>query len=110
MGAMMLQAGCTMKCPHGGTVQAIPSQSKVLLNGAPVLLVSDLAMVAGCAFTVGPKPQPCLTVQWSAPATRVTINGTAPLLQTSIGLCKSAEGIPQGMVLIVSTQPKASAQ
>lgn len=99
-----------MQCPHGGTVQAVPSQVKVQLNGQPALLVSDTTLVAGCPFTVGPKPQPCVTVTWSAPATRVQVTGTAPLLATSIGLCKSIEGIPQGAVLIVSTQTKVSAE
>jgi hypothetical protein len=109
MGAAILQSGCSMMCPHGGQVQVAPSQSKVLLGGAPALLASDTTLVAGCAFAIGPKPQPCLTVEWSAPATKVTIANQAPLLQTSVGLCKSAEGIPQGTVLIVSTQTKVLA-
>jgi hypothetical protein len=109
MGAPILQAGCTMMCPHGGQVQVVASQSKVTLGGAPALLAGDTTTVAGCVFTVGPKPQPCLTVQWSAPATKVKIANQAPLLKTSIGLCKSAEGIPQGPVQIVSTQTKVLA-
>ena len=99
-----------MQCPHGGMVQATPSQSKVALNGQPALLVSDTTLVSGCPFMLGTVPQPCLTVQWSASATKVQINGTAPLLSTSIGICQSAAGAPQGTVLIVSTQTKAGAQ
>ena len=99
-----------MQCPHGGTVQAIASQTKVMLGNQPALLSSDTTMVAGCAFMVGTVPQPCTTVEWQAPATKVTIKGTAPLLSTSIGLCKSAAGIPQGSVLIVATQTKVGAQ
>ena len=101
--------GCTVQCPHGGQATFVPSQSKVKLGGQPALLVSDTTTVAGCAFTVGPKPQPCVTVTWSAPATKVTIGGSAPLLKTSIGLCKSAEGIPQGPAVIISCQMKVSA-
>ena len=47
MGAAILQSGCSMMCPHGGQVQVAPSQSKVLLGGAPALFASDTTLVAG---------------------------------------------------------------
>ena len=51
----------------------------------------------GCAFTVPPsKPQPCLKVQWLVPAARVLVGGQPAILQSSSGLCLSAEQIPQG--------------
>jgi hypothetical protein len=97
-------------CPHGGQVLATPSQSKVLLGGQPALLVSDPMVILGCPFTVGPKYQPCVTVTWTGPATRVQINGQAPLLQTSVGLCKSAESVPQGNVVMMGVQTKVMAE
>jgi hypothetical protein len=109
MPAPLLQLGCSMTCPHGGQVQAVASQSKVQLGGQPALLASDTTTVAGCAFNVSGAPSPCMTVEWSAPATKVTIGGQAPLLATSVGLCKSAAGAPQGSVLIASTQQKVTA-
>lgn len=109
MAAPILEAGCSMMCPHGGQVQVTASQFKVKLGGKPALLAGDTTTVAGCAFAVGTKPQPCITVQWSMPATKVKIANQAPLLKTSIGLCKSAEGIPQGPVQIVSCQTKVLA-
>jgi hypothetical protein len=110
MAMMILQQGAVMMCPHGGQVMVVPSQSKVQTGGGFALLSSDTTTVAGCAFCVGPKPQPCLTVQWVAEATRVKVNGTGVLLQSSSGLCKSAEGIVQGTVLITSTQTKVGGQ
>jgi hypothetical protein len=90
-------------------VRVVPSQNRVKTNGQPVLLMSDTTLVTGCAFTVASKPQPCVTVKWSAAATRVTVAGTAPILSTSIGICQSAEGVPQGTVLIAGVQTKAGA-
>lgn len=101
-------------CPHAGTIQATPSQARVRINGQPVLLVSDLFTVAGCPFQVpvgaGTKPQPCVSVQWIVPATRVRVGGQPVLLQTSSGLCKSAEQIPQGPPNVLLTQVRVRGQ
>jgi len=109
MAAAILQSGCSMMCPHGGTVTASPSQSKVSLGGSPALLATDVTTVAGCPLNVSGAPQPCLTVQWTMPATKVTISGTPPLLTTSIGLCLGPTSAPQGTVSIVSSQTKVQA-
>ena len=99
-----------MMCPHGGQVTVVPSQSKVQTGGGLALLASDTTTVSGCTFTIGTKPQPCLTVQWVGEATQVKVNGQAVLLKTSSGLCKSAEGMVQGTVSISSTQTKVGGQ
>jgi hypothetical protein len=99
-----VQVGATVICPHGGQVTIIPGNSRILLSGQPASTVSDQFMVAGCAFTVGPKPQPCLTVKWMVPASRVLIVGKPAILQSSTGLCLSAEQIPQGPPTIAATQ------
>ena len=74
-------------------------------------MVNDLTTVAGCPFQVpvgaGTKPQPCVKVQWPVPATRVKVDGQPVLLQTSTGLCQSAEQIPQGPP--VDQPPRSSA-
>ena len=102
--------GATAICPHGGQVTTISSNTRVLVNGMPAAVVNDTSIVAGCAFTVpGPKPQPCVKVQWLVPATRVLVNGQPVLLQTSSGLCLSAEQIPQGPPTIVATQTRVVA-
>lgn len=105
-----LQSGATIMCPHGATVQVTPTNTTVLANG-PLLLPSDTSVVSGCPFQIpigtGTKPSPCVTVQWSAEAQKAKVNGTGILLQTSVGLCKSAEGSPQGTAQVVNTQMRA---
>jgi hypothetical protein len=110
MAAPILQFGCVITCPHGGQVQAVPSQSKFLLEGQPALLVSDTFLVVGCPFIIGLVPSPCLTVTWTAPAMKLQINGQPPLLQTSVGLCNSAAGAPQGVAIVSGAQSKVMAQ
>ena len=104
------QVGAVATCPHGGQVTVVPSSTRVLVGGAPAVVVSDMGMVAGCAFTVPPgKPQPCATLQFLVPATRVMVMGQPVVLQTSTGLCLSADGIPAGPPIIASTQVRVVA-
>jgi hypothetical protein len=101
----LVQVGATIQCPHGGQATIAPSNQRVKAGGAPVAVMSDTTTVAGCAFTVpGPKPQPCVKVQWLAPALRVKVMGQAVLLKDSKGLCQSAEQIPQGPPNVLMTQ------
>jgi hypothetical protein len=96
-------------CPHGGQMMFIPSQARVLAGGAPVLLVTDPTLVAGCPFNVSGTPSPCLTVRWVAPADRVLVEGTPPLLSTSLGLCLNPTSAPQGTAVFVSYQQRVQA-
>jgi hypothetical protein len=105
MPGYLFHVGATALCPHGGPVQTISSNSRVLVSGQPVATFSDTYLVSGCAFTVpGPKPQPCIKVQWLVPASRVRVNGQPVILQDSTGLCQSPEQIPQGPPNVVMTQ------
>jgi hypothetical protein len=107
MPGFLYHVAATAICPHGGQVTVVSSNTRVLVSGMPVATVADLCTIAGCAFTVPPgKPQPCIKVQWLVPAARVLINGQPALLQTSTGLCLSAEQIPQGPPTIVATQTR----
>ena len=103
----LLTAASTMMCPHGGTVTAIPSNSRVIAD-APVLLMADTCMIAGCPFMIGPTPSPCMTVQWVVAATRTQVGGTMVLNESSVGLCLAATQAPQGAVMIASTQAKVA--
>lgn len=105
----LVHVGAVGFCPHGGALTVISTNTRVLVNGMPVATIADQFMIAGCVFTVGPKPQPCLTVQWLVPAARVMVNGSPPVLQTSSGLCLGPEQAPQGLPTIASTQPRVSA-
>lgn len=109
MPGFLLHVGATAMCPHGGQVSIISSNTRVMVSGQPVATFGDTYLVAGCPFTVpGPKPQPCVKVQWLVPAARVLINGQPAILQTSTGLCLSAEQIPQGPPNVLVTQMRAS--
>ena len=44
-----------------------------------------------------------------SPAARVLANGMPVLVQTSTGLCMSADAIPNGPPLIIATQPRVIA-
>lgn len=103
----IVHVGATIICPHAGPANVISSNSRVLVSGQPVATLADQFMIAGCAFTVPTsKPQPCVTIQWLTPATRVLVNGQPVILQSSTGLCQSAEQIPQGAPIVVTTQPR----
>ena len=106
----IFHVGAQAICPHAGTVTTISSNTRVLVSGQPVATLADTYVVAGCPFQVpGPKPQPCVKVQWLVPATRVMVNGQPVILQTSTGLCLSVEQIPQGPPTVVATQPRVVA-
>ncbi len=103
----LYHVGATAICPHAGQVTTISTNTRVMVSGMAVATMSDTSTVAGCAFTVPPgKPQPCIRVQWLVPAARVMINGQPALLQTSSGICLSAESIPGGPPTILVTQTR----
>ncbi|MET8668162.1 hypothetical protein ABZV87_27980 [Streptomyces tendae] len=95
----LLTAASTLTCPHGGSVTAIPSQGRMRLNGAPVVLATDTFVIAGCPF-VPVSPQPCVLVQWQLPAARGSSTAAPTLTQDSVGFCVAANGAVQGSVLI----------
>lgn len=114
MAGLVTHVGTVMQCTHGGLVTTPPSQPRVVVSGQPVATTTSILTVAGCVFTVpGPKPQPCVRVQWTNVATRVLVNGLPPLLQTGPGpgggICLSAEQIPQGPPLVSSIQTRVTA-
>jgi hypothetical protein len=90
-------------------MQIVTSNSRVLLSGMPAATLADNYLIAGCAFNVAGKPQPCMRVQWLTPATRVLVNGQPVILQTSTGLCLSPEQAPQGPAIIASAQVRVIA-
>ena len=108
MPGFLVHVGATAMCPHGGQVTLVTTNTRVMVSGQPAVTLSDMMTIAGCPFQIptpgGPKPQPCVTGRWVAPATRVLINGQPAILQMSTGLCQSAEQIPQGPPTVVQTQ------
>jgi uncharacterized Zn-binding protein involved in type VI secretion len=104
MPGLFLTVKSAVTCPHGGQVQTVSANTRVLADGLPLATAADLVTVVGCPFTVPPgKPQPCVLARWTAPSTRVLVNGMPALMQTSVALCQSPEQIPQGPAIVVPT-------
>ena len=103
----LLTTASKIMCPHGGTAVLKTSNSTTSASAARVLLESDVHDVFGCSFTIASNYRPCRTIEWSAGASKVKVDNTRVLLRTSVGACKSGEGITQGIALITYTQQKA---
>lgn len=103
--------GASAICPHGGQVQTVSTNGRVLVNGMPAATISDISTVIGCTFQIpaGPTPSPCVTVQWLVPAARVTVMGQPVLLQTSQNLCLAATQAPQGPASVLVNQTRVIA-
>lgn len=111
MPGYILTTASQVTCTHGGKPTLTTSNTKVKADGMPALLESDVHAVAGCPFTVpGPKPQPCVKIEWTMGAAMCKCDGTKVLIQSSIGKCISAEGATQGLAIIAQTQMKVQAQ
>jgi hypothetical protein len=100
----LITADSSLKCPHGGTVQIVPAQTRASA-GTPIATAADTFGVVGCTFVVGGSPHPCVRVEWTTKATRVKA-GREVLTDACIGMCFAADNAPQGTV-IISTQQKA---
>jgi hypothetical protein len=106
--AALLNSSSVMMCPHGGTVTAITTNTKAKAGGDFILRSSDIFIIAGCPFTIGPNPHPCVQVQWVQPDTRSQVMSDFTLSEASVGLCVAPDQAVQGTVLVNSTQPKVS--
>jgi hypothetical protein len=104
-----LNTASVLQCPHGGMVTAITTNVAAQAAGDFIVRASDTFMIAGCAFTLPPgTPHPCMTVQWIMSALMNTVMGDSVLTEESVGLCVAADQVPQGPVMISSTQPLVS--
>ena len=113
MPGVLFHVGATMQCTHMAPATTPPTQTRVFVSGQPVVTTANLITVAGCPFTLpGPKPSPCVRVQWQMPATRLLVSGLPPLLQTppgpgpGAGLCLSPEQVPQGPPVVAAVQAR----
>jgi hypothetical protein len=114
MAGNTLNVNSILQCPHGGFVQIISANVRVKVDGAFAALATDQSVVSGCPFQIpigtGTKPSPCITVRWLVTDLRVKVNGTPTLSTSSVGICQTAEQIPQGPVSIVNTQVRTQSQ
>jgi hypothetical protein len=113
MPGFLVHFGATILCTHGASATIAPSQQRVRVAGNFVAVLADTTTVAGCPFQIpigtGTKPQPCVKIQWLVPAVRVKVNQQFVLVQSSSGICQSAEQIPQGPPTIAATQVQVKA-
>ena len=100
----LLTVASTMMCPHGGTVAAIPSQTRAAA-GAPIVLGSDTFLVAGCPFNISGVPNPCISVQWLVTATRVQAGGG---VRAQRGQCRPVPGRHAGSARCGAYRPDAT--
>lgn len=103
----MLTAASTVMCPHAGRAVLMTTNTEALIDGAPVLLQTDVHTIVGCTFLVAGVPTPCLTIRWVSGATQTKVHDTPVLLQTSVGLCLNGVQVPQGTAIVAQTQQAA---
>jgi len=89
-------------------VKVISSDTRVQAASSFVLRSSDTFTIAGCSFTLGIPPHPCVRVQWVQPSLKSQAMGDFTLTEESLGLCVAADMAVQGTVLINFTQAQVS--
>jgi hypothetical protein len=105
MPGFLLQVGATVICAHGGQAQPTAPNPRVLLSGAPSVLMTMPWVIAGCPF-VPVAPLPCVTAQWLVGTTRVTSSGQPLLVQSSQAIC-APTGAPL-LPLVIQTRVMAT--
>ncbi len=98
MPGFLLHFGASVICAHGGQAQPVSTNSRVTVSGQPVVMQPIPYTIAGCPFTNGSSPQPCLTAQWITAATRITSMGIPLLLFDSQSVC-----VPNPSPLVITT-------
>lgn len=108
--AGLLTTASTLQCPHGGQVKVTTSNTRVNAASSPAVCSSDTFTISGCSFALPPPvgPHPCVRVQWVKASLHVKVVSAAVLTEESVGLCLAADSVPQGSVLVNSTQAKVS--
>jgi hypothetical protein len=107
--ALLIEQSATMMCPHAGQVQPSPSITRVTIGGLAPLAKDDKCLIAACPFVLANAPHPCNEIQWLTATVRITAQGKALLIDSSSGLCKAADGAPQGSPNVVLTQQRVRA-
>jgi hypothetical protein len=106
----ILTTSATIMCPHGGTASATVGDGKRAKAGDSILAESDTFMISGCPFMTGSTPHPCVSIQWTAPSTKVKARQSAILTTDSQALCLAADQVPQGPPTLIAAQTQAAAQ
>lgn len=106
MPGFLVQVGARVLCSHGGQATPMVPNPRVMLGGAPSVLISSPCVIAGCAFPPPPTANgPCVTGQWLSGTTRVMSLGQPLVVQSSSSVC-APTGTP---MIIVAPQIRVSA-
>jgi hypothetical protein len=108
--AGLLNMSSIMMCPHGGTVNAMTTNTRVQAASGFVLRSSDTFLIAGCPFVIGTVSHPCAQVQWVQPALRSQVMSDFTLTEESVGLCVAPDMAVQGAVIISFTQSQVTGE
>jgi hypothetical protein len=96
--AGLLTLGALILCDHGGAAEPLVSDSRVSVNGQPVIALASPFLVSGCPNPPPPvNTGPCVSGQYITSAERVTVSGLPVLLGTGVAFC-----VPTGTGLIVT--------
>jgi hypothetical protein len=102
MPAPLVHLGATVICAHGGQAFPVMPNTRVLVSGQPIAVMTSPYAVAGCPFNVSGAPVPCVTGQWVRAALRVFATGAPVVLMDSQAIC-APNGTP---LFIVSAQTR----
>ena len=102
MPGFLLHAGATVICPDGGLATPSQTDSRVTVDGQPIVTLSSNFVIAGCTLSGNAR---CQTAHFVTAANRVTANGQPVLLSDSKGICE-----PSGTPLVIGqTQTRVNA-
>lgn len=102
MTGFLLHLNATVQCSHMGTATPTSPIPNVLVSGMPITTMPPPYVIAGCPFTNGVTPQPCVTAQWTSAATKVMSGGQPVLLMDSQAIT-TPNAVP---LVVMSTQQK----
>jgi hypothetical protein len=110
MTAPIVTIASVVQCPHAIPGTLISSASKVLVVGAPPLVIGDKGTVAGCPFQLpGPTPSPCVTLMLTGASPKVMVENKPVLTMNPSDVGQAATQAPQGPVTWASVQTKVIA-
>src|SRR5262245_18915911 len=87
MPGFLLYVSSTVNCAHFGKALPVANNPRVTVDRQPTVVQSNSYSVSLCTYVIANTPSPCVTAQWTVPATRLRSNGQFLLLQDSQATC-----------------------
>lgn len=98
------------QCPHAIPATLISSATKVMVMGAPPMVMGDKGLVAGCPFQLPPPtPSPCVTLMLTGASSKILVEGKPVLKMNPGDMGVAATQAPQGPVIWANVQAKVFA-